>query len=156
MRMFSLIKNFYKSIFEISYSRTRSDNVDTTAKKGGRAQTANASSETGNATSIIAEKVYLGDSLQPGRRRKAIKELKQAAIEIRWAIEQSKNPKVGNTPYAYLKKLKTVYKKEYEFLNETDLKLLEPLITAVTDFRKEFLALETPLEELFEVLDTLK
>lgn len=142
------------------FSRNDSDNTKTIVKSRDQVNNVTSSTVNGNANTINnVDTVNLfqgaGSNLE-GSRRKAIRDIGKKANDLNWAIEQSKNPKVGNKPDSYLSKLKDAYETQFEFLSENDVNLLDPLISAVIDYRKGFPQLQEPLNKLLEALTSLK
>ena len=89
------------------------------------------------------------------KRREALRVLKKANEGIIWAIGQSKDPRVKNTPGAYLTKLRDAFESNFAKFKETDLLLLEPIINKIVDFRKTFDELEAQCAELSNAIDSL-
>ncbi len=98
--------------------------------------------------------IHQGEEIS-GKRREALRVLKKANDGIIWAIGQSKNPRVKNTPGAYLKKLRDAFESDFAKFKETDLLLLEPLVDKIIDYRKTFDELEAPCTELNKVINSL-
>lgn len=90
-----------------------------------------------------------------GKRREALRVLRKANDGIIWAIGQSKDPRVKNTPGAYLTKLRDAFESNFAKFKETDLLLLEPIVDKIIDYRKTFAELEAPCTELNKAIDSL-
>jgi hypothetical protein len=155
-----MLKLWDKIMIWFRFNRKNSDNIKRVIKIYGDNANVNASTSSGNTASLKdVGTVFLNQNAGSnfdGRRRKAIRNIKTEANNLCWAIQQSTDPKVTNTPKNYQTKLKIAYDTNYEFLTSTDIELLDSLILIVIDFRKGFIELENPLIELLNVLESLK
>lgn len=97
--------------------------------------------------------IHQGEDIS-GKRREALRVLKKANDGIIWAIGQSKNPRVKNTPGSYLTKLRDAFESNFAKFKKTDLLILEPILDKI-DYRKTFDELEVPCAELSKAIDSL-
>lgn len=110
----------------------------------------------GGRDAFAAQEMYIhqGENTS-GKRREALRVLKKANDGIIWAIGQSKDPRVKNTPRSYLTKLRDAFESNFAKFKETDLLLLEPIVDKIIDYRKTFVELEDPCTELNAAIDSL-
>jgi len=110
---------------------------------------------TGNAPAInIQGDFYIGAN-ESGKRYVALKNMEEAIKGLLYAIDQSKNPRIGNTPSSYQRILRESFKKACESgLTEEDIKSLEPLIHEATH-NNPFIELSAPCENLHSMLKLL-
>lgn len=144
------------NVLGIHYSKNNSDTVKNKVKTAEGATSIVATSQSGDSIAINTLHLHEDSGNRDGNRRNAIRELKESTRNMGWAIEQSKNPRVLNTPHSYQTKLDQIFKAQYAFLSKEDLELLEPLILTITDFRTGFPDLEVPFKELRNALDSIK
>lgn len=89
----------------------------------------------GGRDALAAQEIHIHQSEDiSGKRREALRMLKKANDGIIWAIGQSKDPRVKNTPGSYLTKLRDAFESNFAKFKETDLLLLEPIIDKIIDF----------------------
>jgi len=140
-----------KIVFETKNGDALAQNSDITAEAGASPITA-----MGGRDAFAAQEIHIHQSEDiSGKRREALRTLKKANDGIIWAIEQSKDPRVKNTPGSYLTKLRDAFESNFAKFKETDLLLLEPLVDKIIDYRKTFADLEAPCTELNTAIDFL-
>lgn len=140
-----------KIVFKTKNGDALAQNVDIIAEAGASPITAIGGRD---ALAIQEMHIHQGEDIS-GKRREALRMLKKANNGIIWAIGQSKDPRVKNTPGAYLTKLRDAFESNFAKFKETDLLLLEPIVNKIIDNRKTFAELETPCTELNKAIDSL-
>lgn len=140
-----------KIVFKTKNCDALAQNSDITAEAGASPITA-----MGGRDAFAAQEMHIhqGEDIS-GKRRVALRMLKKANDGIIWAIGQSKDPRVKNTPESYLTKLRDAFESNFAKFKETDLLLLEPIINKIIDYRKTFAELEAPCTELNTAIDSL-
>ncbi len=140
-----------KTVSKTKNGDVLAQNADITAEKGASPITAIAGRD---AFAIQEMHLHQGEDIS-GRRREALRMLRKANDGIIWAIGQSKDPCVKNTPGAYLTKLRDAFESNFAKFKESDLLLLEPIVDKIIDYRKTFADLEAPCTELNKAIDSL-
>jgi len=140
-----------KTFFNVANGDAVAQNIPITAEAGATPITA-----VGGRDAFAAQEmhIYQGED-NSGKRREALRALRNANQGIVWAIEQSKNPRIGNRPDSYVTKLMDAFEANFAQFKKTDIELLEPIIVRIVDYRKRFSELEIPCTELNKAIDSL-
>ena len=140
-----------KTVSKTKNGDALAQNFDITAEAGASPITA-----MGGRDAFAAQEIHIHQCEDiSGKRREALRMLKKANDGIIWAIGQSKNPRVKNTPGSYLTKLRDAFDSNFAKFKETDLLILEPIVDKIIDYRKTFAELETSCTELNTAIDSL-
>ena len=141
-----------KAFFKTKIGKVITQNVPITTEAGSSPNIALAGRD-----AFAAQEMHIhqGDNIS-GKRREALRILKNANEGIIWAIGQSKDPRNRNRPDQYTAKLQDAFEANFSYFTKTDLELLEPIVDIISDSRKTFSELETPCVELNKVIDSLK